>query len=240
VEARLDLAGHRAALRDGEPCPLCGACEHPFALTELGDGLRSDARARVDGLESELEQVRSAFLQASTRRAAAEQRVQEQQGRLSALTGQLAQLHARHVALGGEGSPTDARAQMALDALAQETEAGKRALDDRERAHLQAHTALEQARAKLESQKAIREGLRAEEGQLQAEIERARTAEATARRDLQRIETELQAARPSLTEILGDPQWEADLRHQRGEGVPGLDGRLHRRERTTDRRPEGP
>ncbi|MCC6620229.1 MAG: AAA family ATPase [Deltaproteobacteria bacterium] len=46
------LAAHRGALRDGEPCPLCGAREHPFASGDLPT--TSDATAALARLERDL------------------------------------------------------------------------------------------------------------------------------------------------------------------------------------------
>jgi exonuclease SbcC len=48
VQLAASLDEHRATLRDGEPCPLCGAEEHPYAdkrLSSLLDAQRADVEA---------------------------------------------------------------------------------------------------------------------------------------------------------------------------------------------------
>jgi exonuclease SbcC len=53
AEARQSLATHRSRLRPGEPCPLCGATEHPLAA---GGGAEAggEQRSRVRALEADL------------------------------------------------------------------------------------------------------------------------------------------------------------------------------------------
>lgn len=54
LRSTLDLAAHRAELREGEPCPLCGAREHPFARElPLVERLLDEQDARVRALAAE-------------------------------------------------------------------------------------------------------------------------------------------------------------------------------------------
>ncbi len=56
ARAALDLEARRAELRPGEPCPLCGAGEHPWAdAAPPLQGLTQEAAARLRELERELE-----------------------------------------------------------------------------------------------------------------------------------------------------------------------------------------
>ncbi|WNG14318.1 AAA family ATPase [Cystobacter fuscus] len=71
----LELSARRADLREGEPCPLCGAKEHPYAR-EDGPlaGLLEEGRGRVASLENELQEVTRTESAAIARAQGAEQR----------------------------------------------------------------------------------------------------------------------------------------------------------------------
>lgn len=79
VQAAEDFAQHRHLLREGEPCPLCGAEVHPWAV---GEGPKA----------SETQAARVQALQAESQQAAA--RVAQTQGRLGASQARLAHAQA--------------------------------------------------------------------------------------------------------------------------------------------------
>ncbi|PTL81776.1 AAA family ATPase [Vitiosangium sp. GDMCC 1.1324] len=55
ARATLDLAEYRVELRPGQPCPLCGATEHPYRQPGTAlEGLATKAQGRVEELEGEL------------------------------------------------------------------------------------------------------------------------------------------------------------------------------------------
>ena len=61
-----NLEEHRHQLRDGEPCPLCGALEHPYAsiLPEKDDSLTAEiqkARKELDNWKSKLTEQKTNF-----------------------------------------------------------------------------------------------------------------------------------------------------------------------------------
>lgn len=73
AEATQGLASHRAALHDGEACPLCGALEHPYAREGSAlEGLVAEAAARVVELESARDVAAKQEGAASVRQATAD------------------------------------------------------------------------------------------------------------------------------------------------------------------------
>ncbi|MGI5844621.1 MAG: AAA family ATPase [Candidatus Xenobium sp.] len=68
LRASLDLQDRRAALRPGEPCPLCGAIEHPFADGQPPtSGAFAAQQERVADLERQSRDLTAALAQARTR-----------------------------------------------------------------------------------------------------------------------------------------------------------------------------
>ncbi len=75
AQATQGYASHRALLREGEACPLCGAREHPAAREVSAlEGLVAEASARVEELEAERTEATQAEVAASARSAAASAR----------------------------------------------------------------------------------------------------------------------------------------------------------------------
>ncbi|WP_223642210.1 AAA family ATPase [Corallococcus sp. EGB] len=85
AEATQGLASHRAALHDGEPCPLCGALEHPYAREASAlEGLVAEAAARVLELESARDAAAKQESAASVRQATADTAATQAEGRRDA------------------------------------------------------------------------------------------------------------------------------------------------------------
>ncbi|TSC22997.1 AAA family ATPase [Corallococcus sp. Z5C101001] len=82
AEATQGLASHRAALHDGEACPLCGALEHPYAREGSAlEGLVAEAAARVVELESARDAAAKQEGAASVRQATADTAATQAEGR---------------------------------------------------------------------------------------------------------------------------------------------------------------
>lgn len=105
--AARDLTGHRAALVNGEPCPLCGAREHPFAVaTPAFDAALRGHDARLAELERDLAAAAKAAAAEHAKAEAATRRAAEGDARAKAATSRAALATARwHAARATAAAP---------------------------------------------------------------------------------------------------------------------------------------
>ena len=69
IARKEDVASLRERLRDGEPCPVCGASEHPWAQDASPlNRLLADQQQRVDGLKSQVNESAQAHARLETER----------------------------------------------------------------------------------------------------------------------------------------------------------------------------
>ncbi|MDC0710388.1 AAA family ATPase [Stigmatella sp. ncwal1] len=191
------FASHRAALKEGEACPLCGAKEHPYGRAEAAlDGLVVAASARVETLESERARTERVEAAALAREQGARAREAQAESRRNAIGLRLvghrdgwAAARARLEAPLPPEVPEHEAASAWLDGALKEVlarlasvRADEEVAEQRARAAKEARAALESWRAKLE---AAGEALRraeealteAERGLQQAEREAAQAAQ---------------------------------------------------------------
>lgn len=93
-----DLSAHRAQLRPGEPCPLCGAQEHPAVASYAALDVSATAQA-VESLDIELEQLATQGQQLGERiagltatRRGLDERLEQSRHQLAQLQAQLQRL----------------------------------------------------------------------------------------------------------------------------------------------------
>lgn len=106
------LEAHRPALVDGQPCPLCGALEHPYASpssTHVADW--ETAHGGIQRAEQELEKLREEVARLGGLRAAAaarkERAIEDTQATAKALGDRQTQWSQKAGLLGGGFSPQD-------------------------------------------------------------------------------------------------------------------------------------
>ena len=96
----LSLVEHRHSLKDGAPCPLCGALEHPYASPAA---LPQGAAARVVAQEAKEVAAREALHAAEAGHGDALRSIASQQRDQATLRERLAQTKARHTAAWRDG-----------------------------------------------------------------------------------------------------------------------------------------
>lgn len=120
LTARAGLSHHRATLRAGDPCPLCGATEHPFAGTGAVDELLDEARNRVGEHEAAVGAVQTELAGLEAAHAAGERELAAHRTRREAAAERLAAAKA----VGLEHELAEAGSAKAAAALATLAEAG--------------------------------------------------------------------------------------------------------------------
>lgn len=178
LAAARDLSSHRAALVDGEPCPLCGATAHPWASGEKSlDDLAARQEARVKELRDALTEldatVKAQEERARQARAGAETAADEATRHEAEAARQQAAWQELVAGLEPDfgtrlpASFDDLRSALQLEALKAELKGALQDLDTLQKRAQQAHAAAKEAASAYqtaleESASANREASRAE------------------------------------------------------------------------------
>lgn len=167
-----ELGAHRGELVAGQPCPLCGACEHPWAGREAAvDALLAAQRARVVELrearqraEAELLELRARAGELARRRTAAEEQAAESEAGLGEARARADRLRVELGELAGLEDPADPAVAQSLRGRLEQLEQQLTGLDAAERDATRHAAALLRARGVVEARRLeVEELLRAQE-----------------------------------------------------------------------------
>ncbi len=178
IEAALSIEERRAELVDGEPCPLCGAPEHPYAKHAPGESARKAQAAAVKVAEDALKRLQREAKVRAGQVATAEEKASnaaEAEGRhFAALADAEARYSAGRDSAGLGESPAKAEAAVELLArLADEAAAALALLEATQGAALARKTAADDARVAMDEARAALEALRTMRGPAEVDVERA-------------------------------------------------------------------
>lgn len=196
MRAGLSLAEHRAGLVEGEPCPLCGATEHPGVEVAESEAIVGAEAERVEALRAALAADRTELALASERARTAQAQAAQAEGVIEEATAALLRVAAdwemARMAYGADVPAAPLGAEGAIGAAIESNHAAREAAERALSAAREAVAAVEARREAIEGLRAAvdaaRDGLMAAwEAQraAQAEVERAgekasRLAEAAA------------------------------------------------------------
>ena len=168
-----DLEAERAALREGEACPLCGSLDHPYAshtpLPSEDEAALTEAKARVEALEQALSESRIARSRLEERRGLLTQQVEthattilaleeeteahtplEVEARLAALDAQLAD-HSARLEAWTEATQNFDRARRAYERARSERDSRANALREKENTYTSAQQRCSSLRETIEN-----------------------------------------------------------------------------------------
>ncbi len=163
MKAAMALEGHRADLVDGEPCPLCGSCEHPWAAQTLPMvTAMAEQQERVSVLTAESDDIHGKLLEAQARLNGWRQTAAAAATRVGQVEGELAEARRRWEAARREGGLEVPEAVAAARAwLASRADEAARAVEEGERREAAAAAVAAEARGARERHEAARAGWQA-------------------------------------------------------------------------------
>ncbi|MGL5947548.1 MAG: AAA family ATPase [Aeromonas sp.] len=197
------LSDLRAALIDGQPCPLCGSLEHPYPQAE--DALASilnHQHVRVAALSDQAQQLQQQLHQVAGELSAHEANTTRAQAQVEATGQQLAALLARWPQLGGEAWRATAQlARLSGKQWQQQAEALAEQIEQHNAAQQAAEQQLLDAQAQQQADHARRQIWQSANAQLQnqqqAEQQLAHQQQ-TLRREQQALQAQIAAAAERL------------------------------------------
>ena len=203
----LNLADRRKELRDGEPCPLCGALDHPFCV-QLPEG--------TENADSRLREKRRALQRHRKEMSLSEQDLSEKSGRLDELGKSLKQadqeakslgealrscLGALHLTSPGELASLQTDLNRQLGAITETLRNASRAEEDLNKKRLSEQKLSEQGAAVLQQEAAASASAQA----AGTALESALAAESSALQESDRLNSELKSAFASYFSEMPEP-----------------------------------